>query len=369
MTWPTLRLLASLKHGWTDKQHESLVARSAWSEMPAFNKLGHPAVHACQDFSDNPSSEKYEEHKGSTKTAGYKVIEARDTSKGPAWRTAMINMLGTTWAVFADTHNKFHATAPNAFKRKQYLEPTEDDITIRAIKLAEDATYAEIENWQREMVRTMLDLFRDAYILEGPEGGEVTKAIPEPPVNLLPAGVDGLNASITLTVMRDAEEDCSFDEAHKDQDDAIELGISFEPWKVDELLKDLILSAVLPVIDPDAERWTKDAGYYSKNGDLCFSYYISVARASQLIYSAESSEQTEEAPREPQATQSAHYVVRTEIIASVVEKRAIRSVCGFWFVSSRVPDGFPICEECIEALPEASAVHRFLRQRTSGSAY
>lgn len=368
MTWPTLRLLASLKHGWTDKRHEALVASSAWSEMPPFSQLGHPAIQVCQDFSDNPASDKYEEHKGSTRTAGYKVVEARDTSKGPGWRTAMINMHGTTWAVFADTHNKFHASAPNAFKRKQYLEPSEDDITIREIKLKEDETYAAIENWQREMVRTMLDLFRDAYLSEGTEGCEVTKLIPEPPTDLLPAGVDGLNANITLTVMRDGDEDCSFDEAHKEQDDAIELGISFEPWKVDEILKDLILSAVLPVIDPDEERWTKDAGYYSKNGDLCFSYFISVARASQLIYSAESDEQTEEAPKEPQATQSAHYVARTEIVASVVEKRAIRSVCGFWFVSSRVPDGFPICEECIDALPEASAVHRFLRQRTSGSA-
>lgn len=334
--------------------------------MPPFSQLGHPAIQVCQDFSANPASDKYEAHQGSTRTAGYKVVEARDTSKGPGWRTAMINMHGTTWAVFADTHDKFHASAPNAFKRKQYLEPSEDDRTIREIKLKEGETNAAIENWQREMVRTMLDLFRDAYLSDGAEGCEVTKLIPEPPKDLLPAGIDGLSANITLTVMRDSDEDSSFDEAHKEQDDAIELGISFEPWKVDELLKDLILSAVLPVIDPDEEKWTKDAGYYSKNGDLCFSYFISVARASQLIYSAESDEETEEVPKEPQATQSAHYVTRTEIVASVVEKRAIRSVCGFWFVSSRVADGFPICEECIDALPEASAVHRFLRQRTSG---
>jgi hypothetical protein len=368
MTWPTLRLLTSLKNGWTDKHHEALVARNAWSELPSFDKLGHPAIQVCQDFADNPGSNKYEEHKASTRTAGYKVIEARDSSKGPAWRTAMINMLGTTWAVFADTHDKFHASAPNAFKRKKYVEPDDDDVAIRKLKLGEAETYEAIENWQRDMVRTMLDIFRDAYILEGPEGGEVTEPIPEPPVNLFPEGASSLNASITLTVMRDSDEDCSFDDAHEEQDDAIELGISFDPWKVDEVLKDLILSTVLPVIDPDEERWTKDAGYYGKNGDLCFSYYISVARASQLIYSAESDGQVDEAPKEPQATQFAHYVVRNEVVASVVEKRAIRSVCGFWFVTSRVPDGFPICEECADALPDASAVHTFLKQRTSGSA-
>jgi hypothetical protein len=49
-----------------------------------------------------------------------------------------------------------------------------------------------------------------------------------------------------------------------------------------------------------------------------------------------------------------------------VDGRPMRSACGFWFVSSRLPDDLPICPACIDDLPDASAVHAMLNQPIPG---
>ena len=319
-------------------------------------------MQACQDLESNPGSRKYSEHQASTRTAGYKVLEARDLSKGPGWRTAIIRMFDTAWAVFADAHDKFHASAPNAFKesRRGETEPTAHDITIRAIKLQEAEQAELIASWQRGLVRSMLELFREAY-LSRDEDVHVMAKLPEPPNSLLPAGGSALNLGIGLTIVHD-DRVSQLAEERQQPEALVEILISFAPWSVDENLQNLVLTTLLPVIDPWQEKWTRDAACYDKSGNLSFSYDISVARASQLIFAAESTDDAYFEPEEPQPTQHAHYIVCSELAASVVECRPIRSVCGLWFVSSRVPDGLPICSDCTEGLPDASIVRALLER-------
>lgn len=362
MTWPTMRLLKSLQSGWTNPAHESSVKRQAWNELPLFSDLGHPALQACQDFEANPGSKKYTEHQASTRHAGYKVIEARDLSKGPGWRTAVIRMFDTAWAVFADAHDKFHTSAANAFResRRGETEPTVFDINIRAIKLQETEQAALIASWQRQLIRSVLDLFKEDY-LSTDKNVDVSVKLPEPPDCLLQSDSRALGLEIRVAVVHDDRES-SLEEDEQEPEALVEILVSFAPWSADEEVQNLVLTTVLPVIDPWEEKWTREAASYDKNGNMSFSYDMSVARASQLIFAAESEDDRYFEPEDPQPTQQAHYIVRGELAASVVECRPIRSVCGLWFVSSRVPDGLPICRDCMEGLPDASFVRALLDQ-------
>lgn len=366
MTWPTLRLLKSLKSGWTDKAHEALVAQEAWSQLPAFTELVHPAVQICQDFETQPSSDRYEAHQSSSNAAGYAVIEAKDKSRGAGWRTAIIRKSGTVWAVFADGHDKFHSSAANAFgsKRRAGIEPTVKDEAIRKLKIGENEQYLLIADWQRQLVRSVLGLFKDVY-LNNHDGQEVCVALPEPPKRFLQDPTSSLDVTVRLSILRN-DRTGTFDNAHEEQAEYVELLIDFTPWKATSDIVALLQDTILPVIDPREERWTRNSASYSKAGDLSFSYDMSVARASQIIYAAESEDPQDHEPGEPQKTGSSHYVAASEITASVVDGRPMRSACGFWFVSSRLPDDLPICPACIEDLPDASAVHTMLRQRIPG---
>lgn len=361
MTWPTFQLLSNLKTGWTNRDHEKLVTREDWPNLPPFDELQHPAIQAAQGYASNPSSDKFKEHKEATRVAGYKVIEARDRSKGPGWRTALINMHDATWAVFADHHDKFHNSVGAAFSNKNSLEPTDRDVAIRKIKLTESQSVVAIENWQRQMIRAFLDLFHEAYVLGDKDLASITKVLPEPHSSLLGQEGEKLNVTVSLTVVRDTNGPQDFDDAHQGETDEIEVGLDFSPWKIKEEFKDLILTTILPVLDPDEHKWSSHSAYYDKDNNMCFSFSLSAAKVSQLIFAAEFDGDSNLTPVEPQPTPFAHYAEAGEITASIVEKRTIRSLCGFWFVASRLPDDLPLCRECYDALPEASNARRLLK--------
>lgn len=362
MTWPTIRFLKSLSSGWTDPSHESSVKREAWNELPLLTDLGHPALQVCLDFVTNPGGKKYCEHKASTKQAGYKVFEARDLSKGPGWRTAIIRIQDVAWAVFADAHDKFHASAPNAFRgsRRADLEPNVFDLSLRKIKLDEASTSALIESWQRELIHTVLELFKSGYLMKKGHT-ELHTSLPEPPACLLREDNLSLNLEVRLNILHDDREEVLEEEEQK-VDALVELELRFTPWAADEELENTIITTLLPILNPREEVWTSKAASYDKSGSLSLTYDISVERASQLIFAAESDDNSYTDPQPAQQTHQAHYIVGGELAASVVECRPIRSVCGVWFVSSRVPDGLPICADCIEALPDASLVHEMLHE-------
>src|SRR5680860_94442 len=128
MTWPTSRLLAGLKTGWTDPEHARLVAQKSWAELPLLSQLSHPAIAICQGYDPDVNSGAYSLHRESTKRAGFTVIEARDKSVGPGWRTAIVKNEDEFWAANAESHDAFHRSSPAQFKQHRTdMLPTKED--------------------------------------------------------------------------------------------------------------------------------------------------------------------------------------------------------------------------------------------------
>lgn len=170
MPWPTIHFLRALNSGWEDPEEEAAVRAERWKELPLFDALAHPAIRATHGFEGNRDSDRFTIYKTATAKAKYPVWEARDIGSGPGWRTAVISHLSIWWSVMADRHDRFHSTATSLFSRQQSreaMEPTDKDVKLRALKLA-DAQYAldHIE-WRKTIAMTVLHGFKGAWLSGG----------------------------------------------------------------------------------------------------------------------------------------------------------------------------------------------------------
>ncbi len=360
-------MLSSLKSGWTNTTHESLVTAMKWKLLPPFSELGHPAIQACQGFESNHQSGRFTRHESATRAAGYPVFEARDTRKGPGWRTAIIRFDDAYWAVFADTHKTFHSTVAARFKHDRTdLEPTPDDIDWRRYKEGEAVTKEEVREWRRDVVRATLLVFRRAWS-NADHSASVT--LPEPPVSVMPEGVARIGAKIDVELLmaEDDERGASGGVKPADAGAVVEVVLAITPpVHVTDPISDQLIQTVLPTIAPDEDRWTGSA-IYSKGGELLHSTLLSANELEQLLFAAEFEGETAGHIPKARPTSHAHYVSASTIVESVVSGRPMRSACGIWLVSRRNPDGMDVCEKCVEQLPDVSVVKELLKHRILGT--
>ena len=360
-------MLSSLKSGWTDTTHESLVASKKWKLLPPFSELGHPAIQACHGFESNQQSDRFTRHESATQAAGYAVFEARDTRKGPGWRTAIIRFDDAYWAVFANTHKSFHSTVAARFKHDRInLEPTPDDIDWRRYKNGEAVTKEEVSVWRKDVVRATLSVFREAWS-DAEHSASVT--LPEPPASVMPKGVARIGAKIDveLLVADDDDGEASGSAESVDAGAFVEVVLAITPpVHVTDPISDQLMQTVLPTIAPDEDRWTGSA-IYSKGGQLLHSTLLSANEVEQLLFASELKSETAGQIPKSRPTSHAHYVSASTIVESVVSGRPMRSACGIWLVSRRNPDGMDVCEKCVEQLPDVSVVKELLMRRILGT--
>lgn len=372
MAWPTMRVLKELTSGWEDIRERSLIAGSDWKSLPALSELSHPAIQVCQDFDTNPASPKYERHREATKAAGYTVVEARDLKSGPGWRAAVIVQDGVSWIVHADTHDRFHSGVSSRFggQLRKATEPSELDVALRKLKLAESQVSRSVREWQDEIILVTLMTFREAFN-DHPDGGEVRTMIPRPPAALLQPGVDGVDIELVISVV--SEEALGAEAGAGSGETLAEVSIKFESWKLLDVqngpspyaggIKTLLLTTILPILDSREETWTTEpAAYYGLDGSLKFSIEMSRMRALQVIFAAENEGISAEASGEAIRADVHHFVTREALRSAIAEQEPLRAACGYWFVPARFPDGFPLCDEC----SKQGLVIQFLDQMSMG---
>lgn len=360
MTWPTIHMLRDLRSGWTDAAQAALVAHSQWNQLPPFDELHHPAIRNCRDYDPSTLSKRFQPHKAASKNAGYLVIEARDKSKGPGWRTAIVNAEGQFWAVFAAPHDAFHKQVADRFKgdnRKQ-TEPTQDDIDVRALVLSRISTERALRAWKESLVRATLSVFREAWRAE-----ELSAEIelPEPPQTLLPPGISQVDARIGIQLVRGEEVLAALTRSNMADEVLTEILITLTPpVRAGDPIADQIIRTVLPVLDVNEDHWVKDS-IYTKDGSILFPSALRTNQVAQALFAAEVEGDNHLDVGELQPTALAHYVSASSIVDSIVNGQPMRSACGIWLVSRQDPDGMDVCDECIEQLPIVSAVRELLR--------
>lgn len=358
MAWPTMRLLKSLTDGWADVSEKSKVVGGDWKNLPLLSELGHPAVEICQDVESNPNSPKYELHRAASSAAGYRVIEAKDRSVGAGWRSAIIQREDVSWIVFADKHDRFHKTVADRFGADSRIgiEPTDQDIALRKLKLAEVKTQALVGQWKRELIEAVLNAFKEAFELI-PGGGEVVCLLPYPPASLVQPGAQDFQIKLVVSVTAEytAQEIRSMMDG--DHADTVLAGISlkFDAWKTlggvgeeGSPLQHILLQTVLPVLDMREETWDKEpSAYYGLDGSLNFDIEMTLLSAMQIVYAAENTgSPSTEVAAECARSNVGHFVTRQALFEALETQKPLRAVCGYWFVPSRFPDQYPVCSDC-----------------------
>jgi len=358
-----MRMLQSLDSGWLNQSHARLVAAGNWGELPLFSELEHPAVQACHTYTPQSASDRFTRHEECTTAAGYLVVEARDKSKGPGWRTAITRHHGTDWAVFAAPHDAFHRTAPQRFaKSRADVEPTQDDIDVRDYKTGEAARTEVLRVWKEELARTTLAAFRDAWAAGS---GVHHVSLPEPPTDFLPGGFSAVGATLDFELVHYGTDAGGDDVPIAPAGDAVvevvlHLG---HPLDVNDPISILLMTSVLPVIVNDTSRWSREALYSKPNGELVHQATLSGIEVERILFAAELEGELAEGLPEARPTSFAHYVNGSTIVESVVSGKPMRSACRKWLVSQQNTDGMDICPECVDQLPDISQVKEMLRQR------
>jgi hypothetical protein len=354
-------MLRELGSGWADRAQESMVRAARWKDLPPFDELEHPAIQSTRLFDENPENARFTRHEGATRAAGYSVVEARDKAKGPGWRTAIITTEGESWAVYADTHDDFHRSVESKFKAiRAQLEPTKDDQDWRRFKSNEQAAREALSTWREGIVRNTLAAFGEAW---ASTELSVVKSLPEPPSAMLPAGLSQLNASIDIELLRESDDDGGDLGKIEPQDDSmfVEVILHIAPQlNHGDPIADQVMKTVLPAIVAGEDRWQAS---YTKSGALTHTVVLSGEELERLLFAGEVEGELSIGVAEPQPTTKAHYVSASTIVDSVVNGSAVRSACGVWLVSRQNPEGMPVCEKCVEQLPDMSFVKELLTRR------
>lgn len=271
-----------------------------------------------------------ERHTTGSNIAKRPVYEVRDTT-GAGWRGAIVeDKEGVPWLIFADRHDHFHSSLPT-YLRKAEWEPT---VLDQELKEQEDRGQ-EYRQWRVRLLTAVCDGLRDAVL-----DGSATLATPR----TLAGRSTGLQIESAL-------EDSSGDpfQTHN-EDGLIDLSIVVSGPR-DTLAQEIV--RCIPAIQPDKTLW--DAAYLP-DGRLQVAITLTNAQLIQLVHDVlvDASNPPTVAPPPTHL----HWVNAQAHAEGVFYRKAVRGLCGDWFVPRK--DGsarLPICPECEKTEPLA---RRFL---------
>ena len=346
---PTLRALAMLPDDTFDvASARSALARAKATSDPAerldiltglrLDDLDHPLLaDARARFADGG---KPDVHKSGTKAAGSPIYEVRDP-QGAGWRGAVSIEHAIGWLVFADRHDRFHATvAAYLSKATAQWRPGELDRQLAD----REAAARRLDRWKCETLSAFLDLLGNAA-LTGPSSSTLTIADEE-----------GNRCAVSLEVIHDAPATVPAD-AHTTSS-LLQVNVTFRADAYDVVRQ---LAALVSLLH-DASAPLEQA--FLPDGGLMLLMTLTHARLAQLTTTLADSGGTRP-PDVVEAPTVLHAVGKPDLVEGLVLGRAARALCGAWFVPRfDATCELPVCETCEASQPLAQAVLDRLRAQS-----
>lgn len=299
----------------------------------SFTYLEHPLLQDADSFFTRGALP--ELHKA-TKLEGKPVYEVRDRTKGPAWRGAVVLHQESPWLVYADKHDRFHATAAKFFKdSKEKALPSAIDLKI----LQQDRERQEQTKLDQSVLIVFIELLEEAIRSPGRSCERQFLYLEEE-----------ISVSIELSPL--TERELSVDQMHENLCD---VEVSLEIGASNPKIRARAISLWIPFLQEDPSL--REAVYGSSGPDaLNFVIFIDLARVTQLISdSRQEGKITDYTPLPPRYR---HYTARAPLTEAYVEGKAVQGLCGVLFVPTR--DGqepaLPICSECEKRQPVAQTL-------------
>lgn len=323
---PTLRVLKEdLSSGWRVSVQRRRLDHGSIIDLLPLSEVAHPLVEkALESFGDDPSADSPEGVIASSTrypSAEIKIGQWR----GAVWRD---DATGVHWLVSAGLAKGGHQDRDDFYAR---LARAHEAGTADAwLPDVEDARWLKVETVSGARLRWELGIQESvlAALTAVASGGELTFAIPHPlPEKVKTADREVARVTVTVAPIRD-------DDTPRD-----EVVIEIDPpgrWAADPLLETATLR-VLISIQPPEQSWDVAASVFSTFAEPD-TYVERIHQLGEFVARGELGE--------PVPGESAHQAHRAHLAERTVEGRAVRGLCGVFFVPRQDYAVLPTCPRC-----------------------
>lgn len=281
-----------------------------------------------------------DQHVSMTKEAQRPVYEVR-SYEGAAWRGAVVRVDDDPdlWMVYADLHDEFNhhgSSAIKALRVNKRLGPSDLDRRLRDM----DKAPSEERTLQQSPLLNLINSLASAV-----KSGEPTQVD-------LPGVPEFEDAQMLIEGAIDLE-GLDIETAHSEVAEVL-VRLIIPNWadrSRDEIARQWLLRVCVPFLQPNSAM---QEAIYSQERGLTVQLLLSEARLAQLL--AGPTEPLEVRDCSPAPPTRLHYTAKMSLVDAYVDGRAVRAVCGEWWVPTgddSTHADLPICPECEEEEPFA----------------
>lgn len=246
------------------------------------------------------------------------------------------------WLVLADVHDRFHAVGPQSIRAKARngtLGPSPLDRQI----------------WDTERRTRSLALGR-ATLLESLIDALIDSAQTTGQVVVRTTGVFA-PARLLVTVSELVDPDWDVSQAHRE---VSQVAVSLSLSSTMNSIRDEVIRTCVPFLQPDRSMWE-----YHYRSELTVQVVLTRAGLIQLL--ATDRPFLPVADLQTPAPVTLHYTAKQSLTEAFVSGRAVRAVCGQWWVpvgDDRTHSELPICVDCEREEPFAQTARNWIGPST-----
>lgn len=318
---PTLRLLAEdLTADWASPRPRRLRGKGRFDELHPFSELPHPIIaRAAESFGMDATADN---HAGLiVSSSRLRLMEIRAGQwRGGVWKD---QESGVHWLVVAGLAKGEHQDRDDFYQRVQREDngggsaawlPTEADVRL----LKRETAARLVTVWELDVQKELL------HALRGIQSGGTARIDIAHPVR---AGEKVCAVEIEVVPVRD--------ESYQADEITVEI-LAERSQAGSDLVWQLTLRALI-TLSPPEQGWDRYKDTYSTIADPGY-FATRIATLEALV--------VDNALAESAPGGHAHYAHRSHLAGNTIEGKAVRALCGVYFVPTQDHDSLPGCPTC-----------------------
>jgi len=321
---PTIRVLREdLADGWNDRYPLRAISNGAFSELHPLPELPHPIIlKAAESLGKDEENDNYAGFIASSTKLKLMEVKANQW-RGAVWHDTDDD---SHWLVAAGLAKGDHQDHDDFYERVKRVDKSESitswlptDADRRLLKREEVAE--SLLEWELGIQAALLEALRAAL------AGSISKGSIWHPTS------GAKIVDFKLEIVHFTQPDYHVDEVEFDFNPEKTFAGSDILWQA--------TTRALTTLNPPWQDWDRDRDTYMN----ILEPGLMTRRAAELETLVSMRELAESKPGE-----ISHYTHRKHIADSVIDGKAMRALCGVFFVPLQDPEQFPVCPNCDDVI-------------------
>ncbi|MDR2566089.1 MAG: DUF3039 domain-containing protein [Bifidobacteriaceae bacterium] len=326
---PTIRVLADdLTADWESPHARRVLEQGSYQELHPLSELKHPIIaKARETFGSDPANDNAT-HGYVKSSTTLPLWEIRASQwRGGVWED---RRTGVRWLVVAGLAKGMHQDHDDFYQQVEREEASGDpkrwlptDLDVRLLR--QESAARLLTEWDLAVQAQMLEALR---VVQG--GGSTRVMIKHPFAGFAQLPRNGDLALLVLSVEFQREPD------YQSDDIILEVVPAQSSYKGTELIWKLTIRALVS-LNPPEQAWDRYQDTYATIAEPG-TWAARVRELEKLVAD------NELAVSEPGIL--SHYAHREHLAGATIEGRAVRGLCGVFFVPTQDHESMPVCPEC-----------------------